>query len=174
MDQEKEREQYLLRISNIDKLTGTFNRRAYEADLEEYRKSLAEDFIVVSLDLNGLKEINDLQGHQVGDDVLQRCTACINDIYSPYGKIYRVGGDEFIAFIHIDKQKMIALKEELYKKLEEESQSMKIEINISCGYCAYIEHSSANVDDLIMLADKNMYKEKALYYKKNTYQRNPR
>lgn len=170
IDNEKEREQYLLHISSLDGLTGIYNRRSYETDLEELRMNIKEDVIVVSLDLNGLKAVNDNQGHQAGDDILQKAASCINESFSQYGKVYRVGGDEFIALMYLDYEEMPLIKERFFKKLEEQGKMTGSLISISFGYASYAEHKDANIDSLVMMADKNMYQEKALHYKTTSYE----
>lgn len=170
IDNEKEREQYLLHISSFDELTGIYNRRSYETDLEELRMNLKEDVIVVSLDLNGLKAVNDNQGHQAGDGVLQKAAFCINEIFSQYGKVYRVGGDEFMVLMQLDYKKMPLVKEKFFQKLEEQGRITGRMISISFGYASYAEHKDANIDNLVMMADKNMYQEKALHYKTTSYE----
>lgn len=165
IEHEKEREQYLLHISNIDELTGIYNRRSYETDLEELNEDKIQDLVVISFDLNGLKVVNDTQGHQAGDLLLQHSAYCINDIFSPYGKVYRVGGDEFMALLHLDAQEMPSIKKTFLEKQKKESKTAGINISISCGYACHVEHKDGKIGDLVMLADKNMYQEKALHYK---------
>lgn len=166
IDREKEREQYLIHISKYDELTGIYNRRAYEEDLGELRKTRKENIVVISFDLDGLKTVNDQEGHQAGDSMLQQAVCCINEVFSQYGKLYRVGGDEFIALIQTENmEEMPQLKEKFFERLREERKKTGRTISISCGYASYAQNQNAGIDDLVMMADKNMYQEKILHYK---------
>ncbi len=91
--------------SNTDELTGFYNRHAYEADMTELENSrLADNFVYVSIDVNGLKVENDTKGHAAGDELLLHASECLKQCFGSYGKIYRTGGDEFVAFVlEIDK-----------------------------------------------------------------------
>ncbi|MCR5619685.1 MAG: GGDEF domain-containing protein [Lachnospiraceae bacterium] len=71
VDEEKKREEHLIRISMTDEMTRLFNRRCYDEDLKEFRKGeLAENFALFSIDVNGLKKVNDTKGHAAGDELM--------------------------------------------------------------------------------------------------------
>lgn len=86
----------------IDPLTGTGNRRALERDLA---RELARAFrhgrplSVVALDVDGLKAINDTQGHAAGDDLLRRLVSGLAGSLRVGDVVYRVGGDEFVILL---------------------------------------------------------------------------
>ena len=76
-----------------DTLTGLLNRRAFYDDCINYQSSVTA---VASLDMNGLKELNDDHGHLAGDQALISIGKCISDAVGRNIQAYRVGGDEFI------------------------------------------------------------------------------
>ena len=78
-------------IAYTDKLTKMGNRYALERDA---RECVLEQTSIVSMDLNLLKTTNDTYGHAGGDVLLQSAAKCMTAVYD---KVYRVGGDEFIA-----------------------------------------------------------------------------
>ena len=86
-------------MSNIDKMTGCFNRRSYEEDLS--KMSANDQFIYISMDVNGLKIINDSHGHAAGDELICGAAACMRSCFDKYGKVYRIGGDEFVAVLFV-------------------------------------------------------------------------
>ncbi len=171
IDHEKRREEYLLRISNLDELTGIYNRRAYETDLAEVKEDLRDDFIIVSLDLNGLKGVNDTQGHKAGDLLLKQAAACIDESFGGYGKVYRVGGDEFMALIYIAPGELSQIKEKFRQCVERQRQETGSKVSIACGYALRAENKNASIAELEAIADKNMYQEKTLYYQTMNCQR---
>jgi len=104
----------LLRQAMKDGLTDLYNRRAYEKDLTELSKvSLTSDLVYISMDVNGLKVINDTLGHVAGDELILGSSECMRNVFKPYGKVYRIGGDEFVAILNVRND---LLKEVLSKK----------------------------------------------------------
>lgn len=99
IEDEKRREQTLIDSANVDELTGLLNRHAYEVFLRELRAgAIITDMVYISFDVNGLKNINDTLGHEAGDELIHGA-ACLDKSFSPYGKVFRTGGDEFQAVI---------------------------------------------------------------------------
>lgn len=83
-----------------DQLTGVKNKRAY-ADEEEHLNTQIQagvkvNFAIIICDLNGLKQVNDTQGHQAGDDFIKEGCMILCDAFAR-SPVYRVGGDEFVA-----------------------------------------------------------------------------
>lgn len=91
-----EKEKYMY-TSNTDRLTKCFNRRAYDTDMEKL--DLNTEWAYISLDLNGLKQANDSLGHSAGDELICAASNCMKFAFASYGKIYRIGGDEFVVWI---------------------------------------------------------------------------
>lgn len=96
----------IIRNSISDALTGLYNRHAFETDTNELREKLCEDLIVFSFDSNGLKKINNTYGHSAVDKLLRLAGICIDYPFGKYGKVYRYGGDKFIALIYVDSRKI--------------------------------------------------------------------
>ena len=100
IEDEKRREQTLIDSANVDELTGLLNRHAYEVFLRELRAgAIITDMVYISFDVNGLKNINDTLGHEAGDELIHGAASCLDKSFSPYGKVFRTGGDEFQAVI---------------------------------------------------------------------------
>jgi two-component system cell cycle response regulator len=79
-----------------DSLTGLANRRALMADLERALSATPPEAMVLAIyDLDGFKAYNDSFGHPAGDDLLRRLGGELAEAVSPYGRGYRLGGDEF-------------------------------------------------------------------------------
>lgn len=101
IDADKRREEQLIRFSMTDELTRTFNRRCYEGDILKIRMDgIDKDLAVISADVNGLKTVNDNLGHAAGDELLRGATFCLVSAVGISGKVYRTGGDEFMAIVH--------------------------------------------------------------------------
>lgn len=117
--EKKEREEQtnlLIKHSNTDEQTGFLNHRAYNEALAAYEeKAIEEDAVFISLDVNGLKVTNDTLGHAAGDELISGATKCMRQCFGSYGKLFRTGGDEFMAIIFADESKLEELKEEFRK-----------------------------------------------------------
>lgn len=81
-------------LAHTDPLTGVGNRRAFEQRLAEL-KGRQSSVSLASLDLNGLKTINDLYGHVAGDRLLRKAAGVLAASCAGRAEVYRIGGDEF-------------------------------------------------------------------------------
>ncbi len=164
VDEEKRREEHLVRIAMTDEMTRLFNRRSYEEDLADYRGcTLSDDFVLFSVDINGLKSVNDRKGHVAGDELIKGAADCLALSIGNNGKAYRTGGDEFIAVACTENPEEIRAL--IAKKTGEWHGIFSDEISMSVGYAAAKDHPGATIDELERAADADMYAEKEKYYK---------
>ena len=170
IDEEKQREERLVEISMTDEMTRLNNRRCYEEDLAEYRNNgLDDDFVLFSIDVNGLKLVNDTKGHAAGDELIKGAAECIALSLNDTGRVYRVGGDEFMVIAHLDEPEVMRRK---IKDMSDEWHGVYIDkIVMSVGFATHRDNPKASIDDLEHLADKDMYAEKERYYKENGIER---
>ena len=150
----------------IDPLTNISNRFAYEKALQEIE--MKDDFVVFSIDINGLKKTNDTLGHRAGDELICGAATTIDNTFKAFGGVsYRTGGDEFIVLANLDENKI----KEAMKALEENTEKWKgVEVkslSLSAGYASIKESPELDVHRLIYIADQRMYKIKSDYYLKN-------
>ncbi len=136
-----------------DLLTGLMNRRSFYGDAKRMQNKA---LTVISIDLNGLKDINDNQGHKMGDVALQQMAKAMEVESGRKFSTYRVGGDEFMC---LGKGKN---EEHTKKYIKEMTKSLK-ENNLmaSFGYAFY--QAGNNFDEICNKADKQMYKDKMQY-----------
>ncbi len=164
VDEEKRREEYLIRISMTDEMTRLFNRRCFDEDLREIRnQELSDDFVVFSVDVNGLKTVNDTKGHAAGDELIKGAADCLALSVGKKGKVYRTGGDEFMAVIHATDPEEI--KKTIKKNASDWHGVYSEELTMSIGYATHVDNPDASVDDLEHIADADMYADKERYYK---------
>lgn len=146
----------------IDPLTGILNRFAYEEALRE--ADLSEDFVVFSIDINGLKNTNDTLGHKAGDELIKGAANVISETFKDIGKVYRIGGDEFMVLTHVEQKRINRYLQNLDKRVTEWHGREVPHMSLSTGYATMKEFDTTDVDDLIYAADQKMYKVKADYY----------
>ena len=155
----------LRHLSNIDKLTGFFNRRAYEDDLLRYPDvPVEQNFVYASIDVNGLKEINDSLGHAAGDELLRAAAECLEKVYGGYGRLYRTGGDEFAVMFFADAEHLEKLREDIQDCMSVWSGDSVKNLSMSIGCVTKKEFPDSTVSEMAEIADKRMYADKAKYY----------
>lgn len=161
-------EERLISESTVDKLTGCFNRKAYEEELTDYKYTLSGDninIICASIDVNELKAVNDDLGHDAGDELLKGATKCMRAALRSYGRIYRVGGDEFTAILKTDKENLAEIRANLANEVKNWRGQLVPTVSLSCGFASESDYPEASIHDLVKLADKDMYEDKARYYR---------
>lgn len=164
--------QKTLMLSRYDGLTGLMNRRYYEYVLEEklhraeYNK---ESLVLVLFDLDGLKKINDNNGHHAGDHYLKSFVAALKSNFKQEDSLARIGGDEFTgAFGDADIAQLINVIENMRAVFETNVMTCEgIEFygSFSYGLSIYPEDSK-DMSHLLQLADEKMYKDKLRNRKK--------
>ena len=165
VEDEKQREESLIRIAMTDELTRLFNRRSYEEDLLAYQQQgLKKNFVIFSADVNGLKKVNDTVGHVGGDELIKGAADCLLHAIRNKGKVYRTGGDEFAILINTDDPQEICREIEEYVTVWHGKYSESL--SISLGYASYAENEGLDIHELEKKADSEMYKSKTRYYEK--------
>lgn len=151
----KKQQAYLEKLSYRDMLTGLYNRNRYIERLEAYKQVQDQQIGAIYIDLNGLKKVNDEQGHRAGDELIVRAAGTIAGIFAE--DAYRVGGDEFVVILlDVSREDFARKTEQLRRQMQENS------VDASIG--GVWQASTENLEDLLRLADENMYREKKRYY----------
>lgn len=159
---EKYEKEKLLYISNTDALTGCLNRHAYETDINKL--DLKKEWIYISLDLNSLKHINDTYGHDVGDEMICAAAACMTASFGEFGKVYRIGGDEFVVIVTQKPDELDAMTKHFDSSVAEWRGKIVDSMTISYGCVRSLEEDWEFVHDIAKEADRRMYASKARYY----------
>lgn len=156
-----EKEKYIY-TSNTDELTKCLNRRAYDSDMEKL--DLSSEWVYISLDLNGLKKANDTLGHSAGDELICAAANCMKFAFASYGKIYRIGGDEFVVLIHESVSNIDSILQVFDTTIHDWHGKYSNSISVSYGVVKSSEQSFDSIHSVSKLADERMYKSKYEYY----------
>lgn len=156
-----EKEKYIY-TSNTDGLTKCLNRRAYDSDMEKL--DLSSEWAYISLDLNGLKQANDTLGHSAGDELICAAANCMKFAFESYGKIYRIGGDEFVVLIHESVSNIDSILQVFDTTIHDWHGKYSNSISVSYGVVKSSEQSFDSIHSVSKLADERMYKSKSEYY----------
>lgn len=151
----KKQQEQLQYMSYRDMLTFLYNRNKYIEVLDSYKGKTLEKVGAAYIDLNGLKQINDNQGHEAGDTFIRSAAHVLSSIFPE--NTYRIGGDEFVIMVHdIDAS-------EFHDKMTKLQQNMQQQrISISIGFLW--KDSCENLEEMLKEADHRMYKAKKAYY----------
>ena len=152
---------HMRRMALTDSLTGLGNRRAFEQALEQTLSDAARQgrgCSVISFDLDGLKSINDTQGHAQGDQFLQSFARALATAFAPIGPAYRIGGDEF-AVVSTDPQELPILRGLLEQTQDQMRHQGFKAASASMGSALYPQ-DARTAGDLLRLSDQRMYQTK--------------
>lgn len=145
----------------LDPLTSLRNRFAFYEDSKNLSKSISA---VASLDMNGLKQLNDTKGHAEGDKGLVEIGKCLKQINGHGTFTYRIGGDEFaVLFFNCDEPLVVQTLENVKEAVVGAGYS------ISCGYA--MKEPEESLEDALRKSDRNMYRDKAEYYQQSGIER---
>ena len=145
-----------------DMLTGIGNRNAYELYLTDITSRPPGDRMYgLIADINDLKRTNDTYGHEMGDNIIVEVGDILFKIFGKNGSCFRVGGDEFVAFIRgmsdgQMEQHIAEFKEELNKYNEDHVPA----IRVALGYAETEPDDYRNMKAFLRRIDKMMYEDK--------------
>ena len=147
----------LTKLSSIDFLTGLYNRNRLNSYMNEIMESEDAPTTLIFLDINGLKKVNDNDGHLAGDNLIRRAANTLISVFTE-DEIFRVGGDEFVVILRNVEEKQI---QEYLNKLHKKSK--KNDVSFAVGYA--MTNKSKNIEELLKEADMNMYNDKRKFYR---------
>ena len=151
--------------SSVDALTGVFSRLAYHECLGQYADAVPEDLTVFLMDINGLKGVNDALGHEAGDELICGAAQCITQAVGDRGKLFRIGGDEFVVVGQMTQAQAREILAALQRIAAAWSGTKVKTLSISAG-CAFAgDHPDFSVERLTKEADLAMYARKQEYYR---------
>lgn len=153
------------KLSQRDGLTNIYNRRQFN---KVYKKLISKNkkFSCIMLDIDYFKRINDIHGHKAGDEVIMGVCNEIKEILDSDSSFYRYGGEEFAIIIkNKEKKDVITLAEKARIKVQNLTWNQDINVTISLGIAFNIDSRN----NIIEIADKNLYKAKELGRNKVVY-----
>lgn len=157
--EKKAQQEALYNLSYRDMLTHLYNRNKYINVVESSKGQRLRNTGVAYIDLNGLKKINDNNGHAQGDAFICTAANVLSDTFPD--ECYRVGGDEFVIV-----EKGIA-KDAFDDKIKTMKENMK-KRNVSISIGVLYEENVDDLEKLLKSADKLMYIEKERFHRENS------
>ncbi|MDM1247822.1 diguanylate cyclase [Acinetobacter sp. R933-2] len=161
----KKAESYLEYLGKHDVLTKLHNRSFYTEEINRLERSLVRPISAIYIDMNGLKEINDQLGHDIGDGLLRRVGNILNRaITNTNFSASRIGGDEFvILMVGANEAAVETFRLTIEELLHIDNQYYASQpIYIALGYATIQKNET--VEQMLKRADQLMYKKKQAYY----------
>ena len=146
-------------IAETDLNTQIPNRNAYENHMQDYPLRCTNTLSCVYVDVNGLHELNNTKGHDAGDVMLKTVA---QEMVKTFGikDSYRIGGDEFVAFVVDEDPRMVR---ERMRALEANVEADGYSVAVGCATCSA---GGIQMEALIKQAETRMYDAKNEYYRK--------
>ncbi len=145
------------RLSHYDDLTGLNNRNSFNTAIADYYENHPGFIGIIYVDINGLKQANDLHGHSFGDTLITSCANLLKTVYDE--QAFRVGGDEFIVLYNISSS-----EDAFNKTVANFSTMLSKEKDLVASVGTSISYNSDDLSTKMDEADQKMYRAKADYY----------
>jgi|P827metagenome_2_1110787.scaffolds.fasta_scaffold00699_22 diguanylate cyclase (GGDEF)-like protein len=157
---DKTEKEMLKQLAFRDSLTGLYNRAKCERIFEvlDMRDCC---YAIVSIDMNGLKKVNDTYGHSVGDELLINFADVFKKAFAGVGTTIRMGGDEFLAIVRDEHLSELPDALKNLESLEREFvTNLPVDLDAAYGYCVHELGDSTKALEIYKLADSKMYEMK--------------
>lgn len=155
------------RLSNMDPLTGSWNRRFLPVGLAMLKERFPSGRLHYAIfDLDEFKNLNDTHGHNYGDKILQLIVDSFNDNLAENGFLVRLGGDEFVLLMVADELEttLTAIRDRIRQRLENENRIKNSDFGLSLGRVNVPLDGAVNLQNLYKQADDILYKIKRSRY----------
>ena len=153
----------MTRLAHTDSMTQMKNRTAYGEKTAALKKAETGSGCFVLLDINNLKTVNDVYGHEEGDKHIKKGAECIRRSFGMFGECYRIGGDEFFVIVEdpASDDKCRRAGERLMELVNDYNRIDKhpVPLDIAFG-SAHYDCASGNVREAYHKADEKMYELK--------------
>lgn len=152
--------------ATVDALTGTYNRRRFEQDIlrveKQYKNDVLGDAMLLMLDIDGLKQVNDTYGHTAGDEIIRLTSSLILNNFRKEDLTYRLGGDEFAILVLGNTQSMLDNSKYRIERIRKGLHTCEYSnVSVSVG-AMLLSEAKFNFSDWLDGADARMYVDKQL------------
>jgi diguanylate cyclase (GGDEF)-like protein len=163
----KQMEEQLRVQSLTDELTGLYNRRGFLVMAEQHVKMarrLKKGMIIIAVDMDGLKTINDRYGHQEGDAAIAETALILKQSFRESDIIGRMGGDEFAVLlvegVDIPSEQTLTDRLNTHLRTRNETKGRDYQLSFSTGFFRSAPECTRSLDELLAPADALMYQQK--------------
>lgn len=156
----------LNKLSMMDVLTSLYNKRYWEEAAQEEFRAFQEDGndrVIMVIDCDNFKKINDTYGHLAGDKILKHIGYILSDIHDVSAIAARLGGDEFAVLMEANVEQATKIASQIKTKIASSCEFHELERGCSVSFgLACFESGDESFTNAFDRADKNLYKQKRL------------
>lgn len=151
---------YFEEMATHDVMTGLFSRMAFESD--RHNMKVGQAYLLVSFDLNNLKQVNDTYGHKAGDEYITSAANILREIFPASAKCYRMGGDEFAALTDESSFDLDEAVKQMHRLEDEYNARNKNfrHMQIAYGSSRFVYTAPNDLEKALTSADALMYEKK--------------
>ena len=155
-------------LAYADALTSLHNKGAFDICIRNMQTQMSEpgsalEFAVCIFDCNGLKRVNDQNGHEKGDIYLKETATIICEVFD-HSPVFRIGGDEFAALLldrdYRNRDELLRLFDERCAEKRSQEADAWSRVDVARGLAVYDPREDSSIDDVVRRADKLMYENK--------------
>lgn len=151
---------YFEKLAYEDPLTKGKNRLCYNKKVDEYLEE-KKSFRLTILDINNLKTINDIYGHDKGDEAIIFLNKILKDSFSGLGNVYRLSGDEFSVLSSVvDEDDYKLINSKILKSIKELNEKLEYPFSIAMGSGVFEGDGEKSFGEFYHEVDQLMYKNK--------------
>ena len=156
----KEAEEYLRYLGTHDVLTGLYNRAFFEEERSRLQRGRRAPVCLLTVDVDGLKKVNDTNGHAAGDDLLRRVGEVLRSSFRTEDAVARIGGDEFAILLPEADSEMGGVAVERIRKMADLNNAFYggQPLGLSIGFA--VGKRGDDLEAVQRLADERMYLDK--------------
>ncbi|NLW10866.1 MAG: GGDEF domain-containing protein [Clostridiaceae bacterium] len=162
----KKQNEKLNTLSQVDELTGIYNRRGfYDSALEILNDTLDRKALIIFADIDGMKQINDKYGHADGDISIKSTADILTSAVRDDDIVARLGGDEFVVMIaDTDPSHEVCIRSRIQDLVKQfnESSNYEWKLSLSLGIVSFSSKSVNDLNELLKIADEALYSDKKL------------
>jgi len=157
----KQYEEKLIYLSLHDQLTGLYNRTFFVEEMHRLSKSRDFPITIISADIDGLKQINDLKGHAKGDEHLKGCAEVLSKSLRSSDILARIGGDEFVILLpRTDREAGESILVRIHNQVAKyNKKTPEMPLSLSLGL-ATADSNEIDLEEIYKQADRLMLKDK--------------